>query len=173
MTSERIVLELVKMDKSKRSHVLAKAIDLYFNMLLNIANDIYDSCIKDYYNGYVPTSYKRHGNIEGINLYKAIGNSYTNGWLGVNLDENKLEPYGKTRRSKVFDNVINGLRGTGLRKWQSEWPMEWSTSYPNSYSQYHIWGSYETTISGIFDDFCENGLGDTIDVFLQCVGKLI
>lgn len=173
MTTEGIVLELIKMDKSKRVSVLAKAIDLYFKVLLNIANDIYDSCIEDYYNGYPPTSYKRHGNIEGFNLYSAKGNSYMNGWLDIRLDENKLLPYGKTKKSKVLNNVLNGLRGTGLRKWQSDWPMEWSVSYPNSYSQYHIWGSRETTIAGIFDDFCENGLQDTIDIFWQCVGKLI
>ena len=174
MTPEGIILRLVKMDKRKRAQILVQAIKMYFNILLSIANDIYDSCIEDYYNGYTPISYKRHGNIEGFNLYNAGNNSYIGGRLDINIDENKLLPYsGKTTKSKVLNNVLNGLRGTGMRKWQADWPMKWSASYPNEFSQYRIWGSYETTITGIFDDFCENVLEDTFDIFLQCVERYI
>lgn len=175
MTPEEVALKLIKLDKAKRSSALANGIDLYLNILFNIANDIYSSCIEDYYSGYTPTSYNRHGNIEGINLYKANSNGYSDFYLSLSIEEKKLDTYSGKRdvRGKVLKNVMSGLRGTGLRSKQFEWPMPWSTSYPNSYSVYRIWYSKGSTIKEILDDFCANVARDTSDLLWQCIERQI
>ena len=158
------------MDKSKRRSIYSSAMNVYAKIISSVACDIYDSCIEDYYGGYVPTYYKRHGNIEGENLYLANNIQYSNLRLSINIDENKLKPYGgKTdKRESVLGSVLNGLRGNTAIE---GWPMEFVTSYPNSYSTYRIWGSDAHTITGIFDDFCENVIEDTIELFWQCVER--
>ena len=167
----QIALQLVQMDKGARTVILANAIDLYLKVLLNIANDIYESCIADYYGGYTPKYYNRHGNIEGINLYRANSNKYSNFYLGLQINENKLSPYGGKKgdkRSQVLSGVLNGLRGSsGI----PGWPMSWSTSYPNGHSAYRIWYSSGTTIQEILDDFCANAMKDNMDIFWQCVAR--
>ena len=174
MSVESTMLALIQMDDSKMLSILRAAIRAYGKVLHAIANDIYNSCIEDYYSGYVPTAYTRHGNIEGFNLYSAIGNSLNGGRLIVDTDSSKLMPYsGKTSRDEVLNNVLNGLRGTGMRKRQSEWPIRWDTCYPNSYSNYRFWYSKGHTIEDIMQDFADNVLNDTEDVFWECVEQLI
>ena len=173
MTPTEIALKLIKLDKTKRTAILSSAIDLYLKVLLNIANDIYDSCIADYYSSYIPVSYGRHGNIEGFNLYRANDNDYSNFYLNLRLDEDKLLPYGGKKgdkRSKVLSGVLNGLRGSsGI----SGWPISWTTTYPNHYSTYKIWYSNGTTMKEILDEFSKNATKDTIYIFWQCVERLI
>lgn len=167
----QIALQLVQMDKGRRTAILASAIDLYLKVLLNVANDIYESCIADYYGGYTPVSYNRHGNIEGFNLYRANSNDYSNFYLGLKIDEDKLLPYGGRKgdkRSQVLSGVLSGLRGSsGI----PGWPMSWSTSYPNGHSTYKIWSSSGSTIQEILDDFCANAMKDNMDIFWQCVAR--
>lgn len=175
MPSESVLLTLIQMDDSKVVSIIRSAMKAYGKILHAIISDIYDSCIEDYYAGYVPKVYKRHGNIEGFNLYNAPTVSFNNGRLVFDEDPGKLLPYsGKTdSRGEVLDNVLNGLRGTGMRSSQEEWPMEWNTSYPNSFSKYNIWQSSGHTIEAIVQDFADNVLNDTEDLFWECVGQFI
>ena len=175
MSIDSIALALFEMDKNKLSAVVKTAMRAYAKVLYAVIDDIYDSCIKDYYAGYLPTSYTRHGNIEGKNLYNAPIVSLENGDLFFDTDPYKLEPYSRTKelRGQVLHNVLNGLRGTGMRSWQEEWPMEWTTSYPNSYSKYNIWSSSCHTIATIVQDFENNVFDDTEDLFFECLEQLI
>jgi hypothetical protein len=172
MATKDIALKLLALDKGRRAAIVAKATQTYMQILYRIANDIYDSCIADFYSGYIPTSYTRHGNIEGFNLYLANDIFMQNGYLGIEISESNLLPYGKkTSKRKVFNSVVNGLRGgpgvTGF-------PMDWDTSYPNSYSMYKgVWSSSGNTIQSIYSDFFENVIKDTADLFWNCVDKII
>ena len=173
VTPTEIALKLIKINKGKRAIILTNAIDLYLKVLLNIANDIYESCIADYYGGYNPKYYNRHGNIEGFNLYRASDNDYSNFYLETRIDEDKLLPYsGKKgdKRGKVLSGVLNGWRGSGGI---DGWPIECKTSYPNNYSTYRVWHSSQNTIQGILDDFCENATKDTSDILWQCIERQI
>jgi hypothetical protein len=173
MSVESTLLSLIQMDDGKIVSILRSAIKIYGRILYAVANDIYDSCIEDYYNGYTPKYYKRHGNIEGFNLYSARGNSLTGNRLIIDTNAGKLMPYKGNTRDEVLFNVLNGLRGTGMRASQEEWPMNWDTSYPNSYSSYKFWYSSGHTIEDIMQDFADNVLDDTEDVFWECVAQLI
>lgn len=171
MTPMQIAFRLIKMEKSKRTSILTNGLDLYLRVLLNIANDIYESCIEDYYGGYNPKHYNRHGNIEGFNLYYANANDYSNFYLSTRLDEDKLLPYwGKKedKRNKVLTSVLNGWRGSsGI----DGWPIEFKTSYPNNYSTYRAWSSDKDTIKEILDDFCAHATKDTSDILWQCIER--
>lgn len=172
MATKDIALKLLALDKSKRASIVTKATQAYMQILYHIAVDIYDSCIAEFYNGYIPISYTRHGYIEGRNLYLANQTFIQNGYLGVDISSSELMPYGKkTSKAKVFNSVVNGLRGgPGV----PGFPMDWDTRYPNSCSMYRgIWSSSETTIEGIYADFFENVVKDTTDLFWRCVDKLI
>ena len=175
MSIESIALTLFQMDDSKIAYIVKCAMRAWAKTLYAVVDDIYDSCIKDYYAGYTPTSYTRHGNIEGYNLYDAPVTSLTSGELLFDEDPYQLEPYGKTReyRPKVLHNVLNGLRGTGMRSTQEDWPMEWHTKYPNHFSKYNIWTSSGHTIKEIIRDFEDNVLDDTEDLFWGFVEQLI
>ena len=48
---------------------LHEAWPVFADFLADVAIDIYDSCIKCYYEDYTPKRYKRHGDITGFNLY--------------------------------------------------------------------------------------------------------
>lgn len=172
MAAKNVALKLLALDKGRRKTVVTNAVRVYMRILYNIANDIYDSCIADFYNGYTPTSYTRHGNIEGFNLYLANDIFFQNDYLGVEILESNLLPYGKkTSKRKVFNSVVSGLRGgPGV----PGFPMDWTTSYPNSYSMYRgVWSSSGTTIKSIYDDYFKNIVNDTVDLFWDCVDKLI
>jgi len=175
MSTESVIWSLIQMEDSKIISIIRAATRAYGKILHAIINDIYESCIEDYYAGYTPTVYKRHGNLEGFNLYSAPTVSFNNGRLIFDEDPSKLLPYsGKTdSRGEVLHNVLNGLRGTGMRESQTEWPMGWYTSYPNAYSRYGIWQSSGHTIEEITQDFANNVLDDTEDLFWECVGQFI
>ena len=173
MSVDSTLFALIQMDDSKIISILRSAVRAYGRILHEVANDIYNSCIEDYYNGYTPLVYTRHGNIEGFNLYRAGSNSLTGGRLIIDTDAGKLLPYKGNSRDEVLFNVLNGLRGTGMRESQEDWPMNWSTSYPNSYSRYSFWYSGGDTIEDIMQDFADNILDDTEDVFWECVAELI
>ena len=172
MNKKDVVLKLLYMDDNKMASVIIKAVEAYFYILLDIANDIYDSCIEDYYNGYTPIYYDRHGNIEGINLYSAKSNGLPNGRLKIRTDSSKLAPYKTGNADDVLGMVENGWRGgPGINK--QGWPRKWSTSYPNSYSAYHIWYSTGNTIESIMEDFSQNGISGTKDILWQCIEKCV
>lgn len=158
--------------------ICERAINEYVDIIWNIANDIYDSCIKQYYATYIPTVYKRHGNIEGFNLYRA--NSFTlNGMVLEDFDGGNPEAllkYGTKEdiREEVLAAVLSGKRGTTLRKSpraRHKWPMKWTASYPNAYSQYNYWSSGAHTIEEIIDDFEANIIDDTSDLLYELIDK--
>lgn len=170
MTKKEIVLRLATMDDKRMCSIIYKAVEAYFQVLLDIANDIYNSCIADYYGGYNPKYYTRHGNIEGWNLYNANDNGILDGELYFITDASKLEPYKYGDADDVLGMVENGFRGgPGIEGW----PKKWSASYPNDYSMYHVWYSTGNTIEKITDDFKQNGIRDTRDLLWRCLEKCI
>lgn len=158
--------------------ICERAINEYVDIIWNIANDIYDSCIEQYYSTYTPKAYKRHGNIEGFNLYRA--NSFT-------LDDMVLEDfdggdpenllmYGAKRdiREEVLAAVLSGKRGITVRPSppaRFKWPRGWIASYPNNYSKYNYWSSSASTIEEIIDDFETNIINDTSDLLDKLIDK--
>lgn len=177
MAANDVYKKLLLASDEEAAYAISAGFDDYMSRIHSIACDIYDSCIKDYYASYQPTSYKRHGYPEGMNLYNANNISDDDGGFNISFDPNKLWPYygkkGKIIRKKVLDNVMDGLRGTGMRKCQEEWPMDWYTSYPNEYSDYDDWESNYNTMDGIFKDFVSNVLKDTKDLRDKFISKYL
>ena len=178
MAAENVFMALVsKHDKKDIQRIVNNGIKDYAKLLENIASDIYDSCIQDYYAKYSPTVYTRHGNSAGFNLYRANAIELTGSMLEINFDEGNLLEYGTSDdiRATVLNNVMNGIRGTKVRtKTRRKWPMEWRTSYPNNFSMYRsTWSSSASTIDSIFDDFVANVLADTYDVLWDFISKYI
>ena len=172
MNKKDIAWKLLSMDDNKMASVILKAVEAYFYILLDIANDIYNSCIEDYYNGYTPIYYDRHGNIEGFNLYSANSNGLPNGRLHIRTDSNKLEPYKSGSADDVLWSVEHGKRGgPGIGK--PGWPKRWYTSYPNSYSEYHVWYSNGHTLESIMSDFEKNGISSTRDILWKCIDRYV
>lgn len=145
-----------------------KAMNEYTDIIVGIANDIYDSCIKQYYASYQPKVYKRHGNLEGFNLYRA--NSFEfNGTILTDFNGGNPEAllkYGTKEdiRERVLDAVLSGQRGIKVRKSPpaaNRWPMGWVASYPNEHSQYNYWSSNAATIEDIINDFELHIIEDT------------
>ena len=170
MTKKEIVWKLAQMEDSKRSVIIDKAVAAYFYVLLDIVNDIYHSCIEDYYNGYTPIYYDRHGNIEGINLYRASASKIDDGYLHILTEPSKLDTYKYGDREDILYGVEHGKRGgPGIKGW----PKRWSTSYPNSYSAYHVWYSKGSTVEGILEDFRKNGISGTLDLLWKSIEKFI
>ena len=140
------------------AEVYDKAMNEYVDIIVGIANDIYDSCIAQYYASYTPKVYKRHGNIEGFNLYRA--NSFEfDGAVLEDFDGGNPEAllkYGARRdiRKDVLEAVLSGQRGITPRP--SGWPRKWAATYPNEYSQYNYWSSNYTTMEEIIADFEAN-----------------
>lgn len=152
-----------------------KAMNEYVDIIVGIVNDIYDSCIQQYYATYTPQVYKRHGNIEGFNLYRA--NSFElNGTILEDFDGGNpdvLLKYGARRdiREEVLKAVLSGKRG--ITKRPSGWPRMWTASYPNKYSQYRYWSSNFHTMDEIIDDFESNIIADTQKLKSQLFDKYI
>jgi hypothetical protein len=166
----------------------------------NTANDIYNSCIKQYYATYTPKVYKRHGDLKGFNLYEANGFTL-NGMSFNDLEANgisieallesseemilddfnggqpeNLLKYGSKRdiREEVLAAVLSGQRGITIRNSphaEFKWPRGWATSYPNKYSQYHYWSSSASTIEEIIADFEANIINDTSDLLDKLIDK--
>lgn len=166
MAANDVYRKLLMVSSSDAEYALTAGFDDYMERIFDIACDIYDSCIEDYYGSYPPRSYKRHGNLEGFNLYRANDLYFSYDSMKVRFDEDNLLPYygknGEEVRKDVLNNVMSGLRGTGGMGSRSDgWPMDWYTSYPNQYSRYHDWTSTGSTIDEIFKDFMLNILKDT------------
>lgn len=175
MNAESVAMRLLTLDSGARYAVITNAVNDYFKILYSIASDIYDSCIEEYYFQYTPTVYNRHGNIEGFNLYNANEIAYSDLKLQLKIDSGQLLPYkGKgDKREKVLSSVMSGLRG-GKLKHVSGWPKSWRASYPNRFSRYGgVWSSSEKTMYTIYDDFVDNVIKDTKDLFWTLVSQKI
>lgn len=180
MANQNVLRTLVNMDDQKAYNILAKATGLYLEKLAEIAEDIYDSCIEDYYAQYTPMKYDRHGDITGFNLYSANNivfdeMSYN---VDIDFDPNKLLGYydgkkNREKRDKVLNSVMAGLRGAKSKKSPPGWPQKWNTSYPNQYSQYNFWKSKGATMDKIFEDFMSNVINETQDLLHNCIRELL
>lgn len=174
MGKDSLWTRLMLLSDAKLKSVIYSSIDEYYQMLANIATDIYDSCIQDFYSQYMPRKYKRHGDIKGFNLYSANQTFYDGDTVNVVINEDNLMSYGKhDKREIVLDFVLAGLRGGPLPQ-LPDWPQEWYTTYPNAYSKYKgIWQSSEVVLEGILNDFCSNVVNDTLWIVLQSISKKI
>lgn len=146
----------------------------YIKLLENIAIDIYDSCIQDYYAQYRPEVYTRHGNKLGFNLYRAKDIWAEDFSMHIYTDSDELLPYGTEEdiRYEILKNVKSGIRGYKERtNTKIEWPSSWSTSYPNTYSKYSIWSSKCITIDSILEDFLLNIIEDTYEILWKLIAK--
>lgn len=180
MTENDMMEILLFMDATKRRTVIEEASKSYLTDLSNIAADIYDSCIEDYYAQYIPVKYGRHGDITGFNLYSANDISFDEDTYNMSLDfdPNKLLKYydgkkGREKRDKVLKSVMSGLRGTMSKKTPPGWPQSWRTTYPNQYSQYNLWKSSGTTMFAIYREFMNNVMNDTSDLWYSYIQKLL
>ena len=122
MTDNDMMKELLFMDATKRKTIIEEASKAYMYDLSDIASDIYDSCIEDYYAQYgppkYPKKYGRHGDKKGFNLYSANNISFDEMSYDLDIDfdpNNLLEYYdgkkGREKRDKVLNSVMAGLRG--------------------------------------------------------------
>lgn len=172
-----IALALLNMNAAQRAKVFKNAVFEYGEILSSIYNDIYESCIKVYYSSYEPSVYKRHGDLAGFNLYSGFYSGVHNLRVDAQYDSGNLLPYGRGVSSEqVLNAVVNGQRGVKHRvvpRTGSVWPKSWAVSYPNQYSQYGIWQSSGDTIESILDDFDENGVAATSEIFWSLVAQNI
>lgn len=180
MATDNIWKTLILMDDTEANAILDEALKRYFNTLSDIASDIYDSCIEDYYAKYEPVKYTRHGDIKGFNLYSANAilfdeMSYN---LSLDFDPSKLLKYydgkrNREKRDKVLKSVMAGLRGTKSSKTPEGWPQSWRTSYPNEYSQSALWSSTGHTMDSIYADFMKNVREDTKHILNNYIKNLL
>lgn len=171
--------KLLTMDSNRANAIIDRAFRKYMNLISDIAEDIYDSCIEDYYAQYTPTKYDRHGDIAGFNLYsaKSIFFDEDANAMDLNFSPSKLLRYydgqkNREKRDKVLRTVMDGLRGAGSRK-NAGWPQPWDTTYPNIYSRYNLWRSSGTTLDEIYDDFTDNVTSDTYGIFSEYIQELL
>lgn len=182
MGKKDILLNLIQHDKSTMNNILEHAVNDYADFLTEIAKDIYDSCIAQFYETYTPKIYNRHGDITGFNLYSANSIGYSNLLINLTLEPENLLPYYKMKkvledeydmdefdttdkRAEVLASVLLGIRARKSPRTPPWFPMKWRASYPNKHSQYSEWFSGCKTMSAIFDDFCESAVNETIDTF--------
>lgn len=145
--------------KSNVVSAINAATNKFAEIIYEIAKDVYHSCIEDYYSQYTPTSYDRHGDISGYNLYRAEDFIVNNGIIIDDLNPMNLFKYSgkKDKRRKVLNSVINGFRGgRGI----PGFPMDFYTRYPNKFSGLEYWHSTKYTIRDIFNEFDENIVED-------------
>jgi hypothetical protein len=178
MAANNIYKRLLMASESEAEYAIRSGFHDYSIRLYLIANDIYNSCIEEYYSSYDPIRYKRHGKKEGFNLYRPNEIYYFDNNFEIYFNEDDLFRYygknGESIKKKVLDNVMSGLRGTGgMREWQTDWPRKWYTRYPNAYSEYNDWFSSEHTIDDIFKDFVKNIMSDTKDLRDEFISKYI
>ena len=177
MSFDSTIEKLLYMDKTERRSIIQRAWNNYTKLISEIAHDIYESCIQDFYDQYDPVVYKRHGYPEGKNLYQADAIQWTESELKIKLAADQLWKYGgkKDKRSKVLQAVINGKRGSQSRKTPAGWPQKWVTTYPNDFSDYFQWDGVQepTTMKEIMDYFAENVVEDTEDIFWEYLDELI
>lgn len=179
---------LALMDKAQRDSIINEAYDDLGKLIMNIASDIYDSCIKLYYATYKPVMYKRHGKIEGRNLYFANELMYDEvaDVLKFHTNEYKLLPYKggfdeeeygahyEDKRELILHLVMAGQRGSKTRfaKHTKSWPKSWKAIYPNKFSKYNRWSSNERTMYTIFDDFMDQ-IEDGSDTMLDWLDEIL
>lgn len=169
----RIVDSWLALGEKRAIKVLEASWKEYMKLIFDILNDIYDSCIADYYS-WMPDVYDRHGNIFGENLYLAKNFSMPNMFtINDDLDSDLLMKYpgrhGEEKKEIVFSTVtIEGLRGGPA---VPGFPIEFETSYPNSYSKLNEWRSEYNTIEEILNDFRENVMDDTDDLMWDIIAK--
>ena len=174
MDSQSTFRALCDLRREQRLSIIVSAVQEYVEILSEIYNDIYESCIKVFYL-YKPTKYKRHGDISGFNLYSAFVSEIRDAKIDVMYTPNELLPYKGVSKEEVLNAVVNGTRGTTVRNTPKSgtWPKDWKTSYPNAYSRYTIWRSSATSIESILSDFDETGVEQTADLFWEIVAKHI
>ena len=172
MGNKNILMQLVFMDERAAAAAINNGFSQYAQFIVDIYNDIYDSCIEVYYSTYTPTKYDRHGDLEGFNLYSASDIYANQLMVNLSVEGYNLLPYaGKTdKRDQVLQSVMNGLRGSKSRKTPSGWPMNWSAYYPNEFSEFSDWSSSASTLYEILNDFANNGVRDTADKFYYFIG---
>ena len=191
MSKEGIWQELILYhDKSEIDYILELAMNEYAEELVDIATDIYDSCIKQFYSSYEPHIYDRHGDISGYNLFYASDIGYSNLVVDMSFRPENLLPYYKmkkmsdgtyvpgkfeddSKRAKVLGSVLKGIRARRSPKTPADFPMTWEASYPNEYSRRFDWASGFSTMNKIFDDFCENAEKDTNYMFWDILQKYV
>ena len=176
MTNKRDTLTaLIFMDEASMVSIIDVAFMQYAQLIADIYNDIYDSCIQQYYAQYSPTKYDRHGDLSGFNLYSASDIYADSMVVNLVLEASNLLPYkGKgDKRYAVLSTVLDGLRGAASRKTPPGWPMNWYASYPNEYSAHAEWYSSKTTLRDILQDFASNGVNETKDIFFDYIGNSI
>lgn len=175
MDRKNILASLLFMDERSAEAIINAAFTEYVQLISDIYNDIYDSCIHLYYDQYDPIKYDRHGDPSGFNLYSA-SDIYANDLrVNLSLEASKLLPYkGKgDKRSRVLNTVLNGLRGAGSRKTPPGWPMDWDAHYPNEFSVLSDWSSDNTTLYSILQDFAKNGSHELSDKFYEFIANRI
>lgn len=180
MNKKSIILELVQMNEDEIYRILKNAWEDYIREISQIAEDIYDSCIQDYYYKYSPIYYKRHGFPEGKNLYQANAVTFDDWDVFPKFDSSELWAYygkdGRAKRAKVLNAVMNGMRGAKFKNKANPpgWPRSWFTSYPNKFSRYQsLWSSSSRTMDGIFREFCDDIFNDTTDLLWSHVDKYV
>lgn len=174
MEPTSVLLALCNLNGNKRKNVIIRAVSEYANILSEIYNDIYESCVKVYYSSYKPVRYKRHGDITGFNLYSAFYSEVHDVRLDAMYQPENLLPYKIVSREDVLNAVINGQRGLEHRTTKhGTWPQSWSAKYPNAFSQYSIWQSSGDTIEAILDDFDQNGLEATMHIYWELLSSYV
>lgn len=175
MNIKNILAKLLFMDESAAEQVINSSFQEYAQLISDIYNDIYDSCINLYYDQYTPTKYDRHGDISGFNLYSASDIYASDLVVQLSLQGSNLLPYkGKgDKRDKVLNTVLKGLRGAGSRKTPPGWPMSWDAHYPNKFSKFSEWESSASTLDGILKEFSKNGPKDLSYKFYEFIERNI
>lgn len=177
MSKQSTIEKLLFMDKAEIRSVMKKAWKQYTELISDIAHDIYESCVQDFYSQYDPIKYTRHGYPEGKNLYQADAIELTESTMRIRFAAEQLWKYDgkKDKRSKVLQAVINGKRGSKSSKTPAGWPMKWETTYPNDFSEFFQWDAADdlTTIKEIMDYFIDNVLEDTQEIYWEYLDELI
>lgn len=181
MSMDSTIEKLLFMDKTERRSVVRKAWNNYTKLISDIAHDIYESCIRDFYSQYDPIKYKRHGYPEGKNLYQADAIDWTESELRIKTAADQLWRYSgkKDKRGKVLEAVMNGKRGSKGARPRGDtgetFPMEWKTTYPNDFSDLFQWDGIQnpTTMKKIMDYFVDNVIEETEYIFWEYLDELI
>lgn len=171
MQNRDVLKQLLFMNERDMEAVINYAFREYAQLLADIYNDIYDSCINLYYSTYSPIYYNRHGDPSGFNLYSASDIYASDLLVNLTLEAGNLLPYAgkRDKRDAVLSSVLDGLRGAKSRKSPPGWPMSWHAYYPNEYSKLSVWESSRSTLDGILQDFAQNGVKNTSDQFWNLI----
>ena len=149
--------EIVKSIEKELTKIVYKTHNSVCEYILRMAENLYADSVYDYYKGYAPTMYKRHGvrphTKDGVNLYRAVnfslkkqGSIYT--YLSLDFNPDALEPYKGVTQEYVFSRMYSGYRGGPT----------YASSLPNSgrwsVKKYPIFGEYfDGTPEQLFEIF--------------------